>query len=122
MLRLDTHSRFSIHNILGSARNWAKEAKDLLAKVFVSEVETEVRQKIKEKHIKRVSIGYQTDPDYTVEIPKDRSIKIDGVEYKNEFQLQPRKISNSSCVFISSILVFKFFIISLFGLNVRVIR
>lgn len=82
---LDTHSRFSIHNILGSARNWMKEAKDLIAKVFVSEVETEVRQKIKEKHIKRVSIGYQTDPDYTVEIPKDRSIKIDGVEYKNEF-------------------------------------
>lgn len=83
---LDAHSRMSIEDVKGSGRNWKTEEHDLLCKLFVSETEEEVKTKIKEEHIDSVSIGYQTDPNQTVEIPKKATVIIDGVEYKNEFE------------------------------------
>ena len=82
---LDTHSRVSIEKVKGSARNWTTDDHRLFAKVFISETEGNVRKKIEEKHIKRVSIGYQTYGENTIEIPKGKEILIDGVSYKNDF-------------------------------------
>lgn len=83
---LDAHSRMSIEDVKGSARNWSIAEHELFCKTFVSESEEEVKQKIEEGHLDSVSIGYQTDPKKTVEIPKGAVVTIDGVEYKNEFE------------------------------------
>jgi hypothetical protein len=82
---LDTHSRFSIEQIKGSAREWSTNDNQLLCKCFISESESATRQKISEGHIDSVSIGYKTDRKQTVEIPKSKSVIVDGVSYKNEF-------------------------------------
>lgn len=82
---LDSHSRFALEQIKGSAKNFTTTENQLLCKSFVSESEPEVRQKIKEGHIDSVSIGYRTDSNYTVEIPKGAKVIVDGQEYKNEF-------------------------------------
>lgn len=83
---LDTHDRSSIKKIMGSARNWNKDEHNSYSKLFISEAEPDVRQKIKEGHIKRVSIGYETDSGKTVEIPKGKEVIIDGTTFKNEAQ------------------------------------
>ena len=83
---LDSHMRYSVADILGSATNWRTAEIDLLCKMFISETEPEVKAKIKEKIIDSVSLGYMTDPQRTVEIPKNATVIIDGVEYKNEFE------------------------------------
>lgn len=82
---LDAHSRMSVENILGSARNWKTNETELLCDIFISATEEDVIQKIEEGHLDSVSIGYQTDPFRTIEIPKGAAVTIDGVEYKNEF-------------------------------------
>ncbi|MFA5803675.1 MAG: phage major capsid protein [Melioribacteraceae bacterium] len=82
---LDAHSRMSVENVLGSARNWKTNESELLCDIYVSDAEEDVKKKIEEGHIDSVSIGYQTDPLRTVEIPKGAAVTIDGVEYKNEF-------------------------------------
>lgn len=83
---LDSHSRWSVEQIKGSAKNWTVNENKLLCKSFVSEAETDIRQKIKEGHIDSVSIGYQTDKEYSVEVPKKATVIIDGVEFKNEYE------------------------------------
>lgn len=83
---LDSHSRFEIEQVKGSAKNFQVTEGQLLCKSFVSESEQSVRQKIKEGHIDSVSIGYRTDPNYTVEIPRGAKVIVDGQEYKNEFE------------------------------------
>ena len=83
---LDAHSRYSIHDAKGSAKNWQTTEHELLCKSFVSKSEPEVITKIEDGTIDSVSIGYQTDKNYTVEIPKGASVSVDGVEYKNEFE------------------------------------
>lgn len=82
---LDTHSRFSIEQIKGSAKEWTTSDNQLLCKCFISESETALRQKISEGHIDSVSIGYTTDKKQTVEIPKEKTVVVDGISYKNEF-------------------------------------
>jgi hypothetical protein len=81
---LDSHSRGSVEKIKGSASNFRTKGGQLLCKAFISKSEPVVREKISEGHIDSVSIGYITDKDYTVEIPKGASVNIDGVMYKNE--------------------------------------
>lgn len=83
---LDAHSRMSIEDVKGSGRNWSTDEHNLKCKLFVSETEEDVKTKIEEEHIDSVSIGYQTDVNQTVEIPKKATVIIDGVEYKNEFE------------------------------------
>ena len=83
---LDAHSRWSIEDAKGSAKNWTTTEHELLCKCFISKAEPEVRQKIEDGTIDSVSIGYQTDRNQTIEIPKGKSVKVDGVEYKNEFE------------------------------------
>lgn len=82
---LDSHSRFEVEQIKGSAKNFRTELDQLLCTCFVSEAEQDVRQKIKEGHIDSVSIGYQTESEYSVEIPKGANVTVDGVSYKNDF-------------------------------------
>lgn len=83
---LDTHSRDSVEKIKGSARNFRTEGGNLLAKVFISATQTDIREKIKEGHLDSVSIGYMTDPIYTIEIPKGKEVIVDGSVYRNEFE------------------------------------
>ena len=83
---LDSHSRFSIEMIKGSATGWRTQGNQLLARTMVSKTEEDVREKIREGHIDSVSIGYRTDQDQTVEVPKGAKVSIDGVEYKNEYE------------------------------------
>jgi hypothetical protein len=82
---LDSHSRFEVEQIKGSAKNFRTEGTQLLCQCFVSEAEQDVRQKIKEGHIDSVSIGYRTENEYTVEIPKGANVTVDGVAYRNDY-------------------------------------
>ena len=82
---LDAHSRGSIEDVVGSARDWRTDESELLCKIFISDSEEDIKTKIKEGHVDSVSVGYQTDPAQTVEIPKKTEVIIDGVAYKNEF-------------------------------------
>lgn len=83
---LDSHSRFSVEQVKGSAMNWETNEHQLLCKSFLSESEEVIRQKIREGHIDSVSIGYMTDKDYSIEVPKKATVIIDGKAYKNEFE------------------------------------
>jgi len=83
---LDAHSRWSVADAKGSARNWETNEHELLCKTFVSVAEPQVRQKVEDGTIDSVSIGYETDKTQTVEIPKGKSVIVDGVEYKNEYE------------------------------------
>jgi hypothetical protein len=83
---LDSHSKASIEKVKGSASAFTTEGGQLICKTFVSKSEPVIRQKIEEGHIDSVSIGYMTDRDYTVEIPKGAEVNIDGVNYRNDFQ------------------------------------
>jgi hypothetical protein len=80
---LDSHSRFALEQIKGSAKNFRVENDQLLCLAYVSESEPVVRQKIKEGHIDSVSIGYMTGD--SVDVPKGKSLTVDGVTYKNDF-------------------------------------
>jgi len=82
---LDSHSRGSLEKIKGSAKEFRTDGSNLIAKVFISESEPELRQKIKEGHIDSVSIGYMTDKSNSVEVPKGASVMVDGVNYKNDY-------------------------------------
>lgn len=83
---LDSHSRGSLEKVKGSAREFRTEGVNLMAKVFVSKSEVDLRQKISEGHIDSVSIGYMTDKGYTVEVPKGASVTVDGVAYRNDYE------------------------------------
>ena len=83
---LDSHSRGSLEKVLGSAKEFKAEGSDLMCMVFISKTEETIRQKIKEGHIDSVSIGYMTDKNYTVEVPKGASVTVDGVAYRNDFE------------------------------------
>lgn len=81
---LDSHSRFAIEQVKGSAKDFRIDGDMLICKAYVSESEPVIRQKIKEGHIDSVSIGYMTGE--TVEVPKGASVTIDGVSYKNSYE------------------------------------
>lgn len=83
---LDSHSRVSTEKIKGSAKNFRTEGDKLIATTFISKTEEAIREKIKEGHLDSVSIGYVTDPDQTVEIPKKKEVVIDGTTYKNDYE------------------------------------
>ncbi len=83
---LDSHSRGSLEKIKGSAKNFKTDGPNLLATVFISESEPELRQKIKEGHIDSVSIGYMTDKANSVEVPQGKTVNIDGTIYRNDFK------------------------------------
>lgn len=82
---LDSHNRSSIEKVKGSASDFKVDGVNLMCKTFISSTEPNVRQKIAEGHIDSVSIGYKTDREFSVEIPKGASVIIDGQSYKNEF-------------------------------------
>jgi hypothetical protein len=81
---LDSHNRSSLERVKGSARNFRVDGDKLMATVFISETEKELQQKIREGHVDSVSIGYMTDSDQTVEVPKGKSVVIDGQAFRND--------------------------------------
>lgn len=83
---LDSHDRSELEKVKGSARNFRAEGINYMATVFISKSEVDLREKIKEGHIDSVSIGYMTDKEYSVEIPKKAVVLIDGVAYRNDFE------------------------------------
>lgn len=83
---LDSHNRSSLEKVLGSARNFRVDGDNLMADVFISDTEKELQEKIREGHIDSVSIGYKTSSDETIEVPKGKSVVVDGSEYKNDFE------------------------------------
>ena len=66
---LDTHNRFSVDMILGSARDWKVEGNQLTCRAYLSSVEEgqKAETKIREGHIDSVSIGYSVDQSVWVE-------------------------------------------------------
>jgi hypothetical protein len=82
---LDSHNRSSIDKVKGSARDFTIDGNNLMCKTFVSASDPVTRQKVEEGHIDSVSIGYKTDREYTVEIPKGAQVIIDGQAFKNEY-------------------------------------
>lgn len=83
---LDSHSRMSVANIKGSAKNFRVEGNALISDTFISESETEIMTKIKEKHIDSVSIGYETSNTKTLEVPTGKAVTVNGVAYTNDFK------------------------------------
>jgi hypothetical protein len=83
---LDSHNRSSIDKVKGSAREFEVDGINLMCKTFVSASDPVTRQKIEEGHIDSVSIGYKTDREYTVEVPKGATVIIDGKAYRNEYE------------------------------------
>lgn len=86
---LDSHNSRSVDNIKGTAFDFITNETELNCKIIISEAEPEIKTKIKERTIEKLSLGYLTQDNYTVEIPKGASITIDGVEYKNEYDDYP---------------------------------
>jgi len=82
---LDSHNRSSVEKVKGSATDFTIDGPNLMCKTIVSATEPVIRQKIAEGHIDSVSIGYMTDREFSVEIPKGASVVIDGALYKNDF-------------------------------------
>jgi len=66
---LDTHMRFSIDMVLGSARDWRVENDKLICRSYLSSVEegAKAETKIREGHIDSVSIGYTVDQSVWIE-------------------------------------------------------
>lgn len=83
---LDTHSRYSIELVKGSAKKFTTQGDQLMCKTIISKSEPVIRQKIEEGHIDSVSIGYMTDKSYTVEVPKGADVIVDGVRYRNDYE------------------------------------
>lgn len=83
---LDSHNRNSVEKVKGSAQKFRAEGVNLMCKTFISASDPILIQKVNEGHIDSVSIGYTTDKNYTVEVPKNASVMIDGVAYKNEYE------------------------------------
>lgn len=83
---LDSHNRSSLDKVKGSARNFRVEGKNLMARVFISDTEKDLQDKIREGHIDSVSIGYRTDSEETIEVPKGKTIVVDGEAYRNDFE------------------------------------
>lgn len=83
---LDSHRRESVEKVKGSAQGFRAEGINLMCKTFISASDPILIQKVNEGHIDSVSIGYTTDKNYTVEVPKNASVMIDGVAYKNEYE------------------------------------
>jgi hypothetical protein len=82
---LDSHNRSSLEKVKGSARDFRVEGDKLMARVYISDTEKDLQEKIREGHIDSVSIGYRTNSDETIEVPKGKAVTVDGDAYKNDF-------------------------------------
>jgi hypothetical protein len=83
---MDAHNTGSVDKIRGSAKDFRTTQHELLAKTFVSPEFPTIRSLISDGHLDSVSIGYVTEREFTVEVPKKTTVKIDGEEYRNDFE------------------------------------
>lgn len=77
---LDSHRRDSVHSQLGSIRNLRTENGQLVGRLFVSESEPKVWTKIREGHIKDISIG--AAPLEAARIQPGQTAEINGRSYQ----------------------------------------
>lgn len=79
---LDSHNRSSLEKVKGSARNFRVDGDKLMTLVFISDTEKDLQEKIREGHVDSVSIGYMTNSDQTIEVPKGKSVSISATDGK----------------------------------------
>lgn len=77
---LDTHRRDSVNSQLGSIRNLRIEGDKLVGRLFVSESEPRVWMKIREGHIKDISVGRQEMQ--ATRIPPNQEANVAGRSYR----------------------------------------
>lgn len=79
---LDSHSRWSVEDVLGSARNWTRGDGVLQADIHFASTEDSVaaETKMREGHLTDVSVGYQ--PVESVFVPKGQRQNIEGKDYE----------------------------------------
>ncbi len=76
---LDTHMRFSIENVKGSARDWNTKKDQLECRSYISSVENEAETKMREGHVDSVSIGYTVDQ--SVWIEENTTASVNGRQF-----------------------------------------
>lgn len=82
---MDAHNTGSVDRIRGSAKEFKTTDHELMARTFISDQFPTIRSLVTEGHLDSVSIGYRTDPEFTIEIPKKTAVTVDEVEYRNDF-------------------------------------
>lgn len=84
---LDTHDRWSIDALLGSAREWKTEVDKAICRTYLSSVEdgVEAETKIREGHLTDVSLGYCVDE--SIWIPENQSQIIGGRTFKGPLKV-----------------------------------
>ncbi|MBW7887448.1 MAG: phage major capsid protein [Bacteroidetes bacterium] len=85
---LDTHDRFSVESILGSAREWRTEKKNqTISRIVMSSTEegASAEVKIREKHLTDVSVGYTVNKSVWVE--ENQSTSIEGKTFKGPIKV-----------------------------------
>lgn len=78
---LDSHSKWSVEDVIGSARNWSANNGQVEADMFFASDERSmtVEAKVRDGHVTDVSVGYKPLTSYF--IPKDQRQVIEGKEY-----------------------------------------
>lgn len=85
---LDTHSRWSVDDVLGSARNFTSNGSVLEADTFFSSVEEDVETKVREGHLTDLSVGYRAlESTY---IPKNEKAVIRGRTFEGPLKVTSR--------------------------------
>lgn len=84
---LDTHDRWTIDSVLGSARDWRAENGQAICRTVLSSVEdgVEAETKIREGHITDVSLGYCVNE--STWIPENTSTTINGRTFKGPLKV-----------------------------------
>lgn len=87
---LDTHDRWSIDSLLGSAREWRTEVDKAISRTYLTSVEdgVEAETKIREGHLTDVSLGYCVDE--SIWIPENQTQIIGGRTFKGPLKVATR--------------------------------
>lgn len=89
---LDSHSRYSTADIIGTTRNFRREVDMegnpiIVATNYFSSVEENAFVKAKEGHLTDTSIGYMIDPEHTVKVKRGDSKIVNGRMWKNDYDM-----------------------------------
>lgn len=84
---LDSHSRWSVEDVLGSARNWSKGESTVEADIFFAsdEKSVEAEQKVRDGHVTDVSVGYM--PIASTFIKHGEKAVVEGKEYEGPIRV-----------------------------------
>lgn len=82
---LDSHMRGSSKNVIGSMRNLRVEETELVSDSVFSSANKEEEQKVKERHITDVSVGYRISEADSIRLESGQDVDIDGKRYTNDY-------------------------------------